>query len=142
MIEYKTPFNWRARFDGTADEWPMMWNSSNVPLCGQLIRVVKPHELQDSSRKVEPSGTACLFVGLYEHKGGKPDGSVIVIPLQKMLECGKISFLRTKDYRLPKTLQFPMKTLSSQLRAQVGFQVTCYGGQAILPGPSCCQRGV
>ena len=58
-----------------------------------------------------------MFVGLYEHKGGKPDGSVIVIPLQKMLETGKISFLRTKDFRLPKTLQFPMKTLSEQLQA-------------------------
>ena len=27
MIEYKTPFDWRAHFDGTAEEWPMMLNS-------------------------------------------------------------------------------------------------------------------
>ena len=72
VIEYRTPYHWRAHFDGSLEEWPMKWNSTNTPQFGQLINVVKPHELQDSARKVEPRGTACMFVGLSNTKVASP----------------------------------------------------------------------
>ena len=109
-IEYRTPYEWRAYFDGTGSEWPMPWEGSKIPQFGQLLSYVKPQELQTSDRKVESRGTPAIFVGLHEHKGGKPDGSILVVPLPEFLESDKISFLRTKDFRIPKLLQFPMAT--------------------------------
>ena len=111
VFGYLTPYLWRAHVDGSIEEWPRTWNSSNTPQLGWLINVVKLHEWQNSARRLEPRGTPCMFVGFYEYKGGKPDGSAIAIPLQKVLQIGKISFLRTKEFRVPKTLQFPTKTL-------------------------------
>jgi hypothetical protein len=114
-LEYRTPYEWRQHFDNSEAEWPLPWTVDSMPVFGSLVNIVLPKELQDVTRKVEPRGTPAIFVGVFEHKGGRPDGSIIAVPLQKMLETGRITFMRTKDFRKPRDLQFPMKTLRDQL---------------------------
>ena len=114
-IELKSPFEWRRHFDGTAQN---PWTSiDEIPHFGSIVSVVIPRELQTSSRKTEARGIPAIMMGIYEHKGGVPDRSIIVAPLEKLLNTGRVTFMRTKDFRKPKIVAFPMKELRDQLKA-------------------------
>ena len=83
---------------------------------GRNCTVVPPKALLNSSDKPLPRGREAIFVGWHEHDSYM-DGSCYIMFLDAVVDKTKrLSILRTRDIRFPKTLDFPVRRLREAQR--------------------------
>ena len=96
---------------------PMHWRHSNsyrpveqatASLCGQPVTVVPPRLETAAIAKPDARGEKRVFMCYYE-RHGVMDGTILTISLMAALQGGKIFLHRTRDYRVPQELLFPLR---------------------------------
>ena len=77
-------------------------------LPGQLVTVVKPKDTITADDKLAPRGQERIFLCYFEAHGVM-DGSILTVSLKAALTGGKMYLSRTKDFRAPDSISFPLR---------------------------------
>ena len=98
----RSPMHWRHSLTYNPVDQP------TALLCGQLVTVVPPKLYISAGDKSEPRGEERVFLCYFE-KHGYMDGSILTISLKAALTGGQLYMHRTRDFRTPSSISFPLR---------------------------------
>ena len=98
----RTPIHWRHSLQYNPVD------QASALLCGQLVTVVPPKLSIRAEDKSNPRGEERIFLCYYE-RHGIMDGSILTISLKSALTGGSMYMNRTRDFRSPAAITFPLR---------------------------------